>query len=49
MELGSLIFALIFMIALIIYEKYLTVRKLTKIKQEQNKEENKKYNMPKNL
>jgi len=49
MELGSLVFAIFFMIVIIIYEKYITVLKLAKIKQQQNNKENIKYNIPKNL
>jgi len=36
MELGSLLFAILFMILILIYDKYMNKRELAKIKQEQN-------------
>ncbi len=37
MELGSLLFAILFMIIIMIYDKYMNKRELSKIKQQQNK------------
>lgn len=46
MELVSLLFAIIFMIIIMIYDKYMKARELAKIRQQQATNENQQYQKP---